>query len=54
MQKYKEILEMLEVTHEGTEEVRRSRKHALVHKYEMLKMQPEEQSLNSKQGSLIL
>ena len=34
----KEIWEMLEVTHEGTEEVRRSRKHALVHEYEMLKM----------------
>ena len=34
--------EMLEVTHEGTEEVRRARKHALVHEYEMLKMQPKE------------
>ena len=38
----KEMWEMLEVTHEGTEEVRRARKHALVHEYEMLKMQPEE------------
>ena len=38
----KEMWEMLEVTHEGTEEVKRARKHALVHEYEMLKMQPEE------------
>ena len=38
----KEMWEMLEVTHEGTEEVRRARKHALVHEYEMVKMKPEE------------
>ena len=34
----KEIWEMLEVTHEGTDDIRRSRKHALVHEYEMFRM----------------
>ena len=34
----KEILETLRVTHEGTEEVKRFRKHALFHEYGMLKM----------------
>ena len=32
----KEIWNMLEVTHEGTTDVRRARKHTLVSKYEAL------------------
>jgi len=32
----------LEVTHEGTEDVKRSRKHSLIQEYELFRMQPEE------------
>ncbi|XP_068475278.1 uncharacterized protein [Phaseolus vulgaris] len=38
----KEMWEVLEVTHEGTEDVRRSRKHALIQEYELFRMQSEE------------
>ena len=38
----KEMWEVLEVTHEGTEDVKRSRKHALIQEYELFRMQPEE------------
>ncbi|XP_068466433.1 uncharacterized protein [Phaseolus vulgaris] len=34
--------EVLEVTHEGTEDVKRSRKHSLIQEYELFRMQPEE------------
>ena len=34
--------EVLEVTHEGTEDVKRSRKHALIQEYELFRMQPGE------------
>jgi len=42
----KEMWEVLEVTHEGTEDVKRSRKHALIQEYEFFKMQPEESIAN--------
>jgi len=29
---------ILEVTHEGTDDVKRARKHALIQEYEMLRM----------------
>jgi len=35
----KEIWEVLEVTHEGTNDVKRARKHALIQKYKLFKMQ---------------
>jgi len=38
----KEMWEVLEVTHEGTEDVKRSRKHLLIQEYELFRMQPEE------------
>ncbi|XP_068503977.1 uncharacterized protein [Phaseolus vulgaris] len=38
----KEMWEVLEVTHEGTEDVKRSRKHALIQEYELFRMQPGE------------
>ena len=38
----KEMWEVLEVTHEGTEDVKRSRKHSLIQEYEFFRMQPEE------------
>jgi len=38
----KEMWEVLEVTHEGTEVVKRSRKHSLIQEYELFRMQPEE------------
>jgi len=34
--------EVLEVTHEGTEDVKRSRKHSLIQEFELFRMQPEE------------
>ena len=34
--------EVLEVTHEGTGDVKRSRKHSLIKEYELFRMQPEE------------
>jgi len=33
-----EMWEVLEVTHEGTNEVKRARKHALIQEYELFKM----------------
>jgi len=38
----KEMWEMLEVTHEGTDDVKRARKHTLIQEYELFRMQPEE------------
>ena len=38
----KEIWDVLEVTHEGTNEVKRARKHALIQEYELFKMQKGE------------
>ncbi|XP_068497724.1 uncharacterized protein [Phaseolus vulgaris] len=37
-----EMWEVLEVTHEGTDDVKRSRNHSLIQEYELFKMQPEE------------
>jgi len=34
----KEMWDVLEVTHEGTNEVKRARKHALIQEYELFKM----------------
>ena len=33
---------MLEVTHEGTNDVKRARKHVLIQEYELFRMQPGE------------
>ena len=38
----KEMWDILEVTHEGTTDVKRARKHALVQEYELFMMQPGE------------
>ena len=38
----KEMWDMLEVTHEGTNDVKRARKHALIQEYELFRMQPGE------------
>ncbi|XP_068497887.1 uncharacterized protein [Phaseolus vulgaris] len=38
----KEMWEVLEVTHEGTYDVKRSRKHSLIQEYELFRMQSEE------------
>jgi len=38
----KEMWEILEVTHKGTNDVKRARKHSLIQKYELFRMQPEE------------
>jgi len=38
----KETWDILEVTHEGTNDVKRARKHALIQEYESFKMQPGE------------
>ncbi|XP_068498115.1 uncharacterized protein [Phaseolus vulgaris] len=38
----KEMWEMLEVTHEGTDDVKRARKHTLIQEYELFMMQPKE------------
>jgi len=38
----KEMWEVLEVTHEGTNDVKRSRKHSLIQEYELFRMQSEE------------
>ena len=38
----KEMWDVLEVTHEGTDDVKRSRKHPLIQEYELFIMQPEE------------
>ncbi|XP_068498271.1 uncharacterized protein [Phaseolus vulgaris] len=38
----KEMWEILEVTHEGTNDVKRARKHSLIQEYELFKMQLEE------------
>jgi len=34
----KEMLDILEVTHEGTNDVKRARKHALIQEYELFRM----------------
>ena len=36
----KEMWKVLEVTHEGTDDVKRSRKHSLIQEYELFRMQP--------------
>ena len=38
----KEMWDTLEVTHEGTNEVKRARKHTLIQEYEMFKMLKDE------------
>jgi len=38
----KEMWEVLEVTHEGTDDVKRARKPSLIQEYELLRMQSEE------------
>ena len=38
----RDMWEVLEVTHEGTEDVKRSIKHSLIQEYELFRMQPEE------------
>jgi len=38
----KDIWDVLDVTHEGTNDVKRVRKHALIQEYEMFKMQQGE------------
>jgi len=41
-QSAKEMWDVLEVTHEGTEKVKRARKNTLVQEYEMFRMKAEE------------
>jgi len=38
----KEMWDILEVTHEGTTDVKRARKHALIQEYELFRMQQGE------------
>jgi len=38
----KEMWDILEVTHEGTNDVKRARKHALIQEYELFRIQPGE------------
>ena len=38
----KEMWEVLEVTHEGTDDVKRARNHSLIQEYELFRMQSEE------------
>jgi len=38
----KEMWEVLEVTHEGTNNLKRSRKHSFIQEYKLFRMQPEE------------
>jgi len=38
----KEICDILEVTHEGTDDVKRERKYALIHEYELFRMKQKE------------
>ena len=42
----KEMWEVLEVTHEGTNDVKRARKHALIQEYELFKMKQGESTTN--------
>ena len=42
----KEIWDTLEVTHEGTNQVKESKINMLVHKYELFKMEPTESITN--------
>jgi len=42
----KEMWDILEVTHEGTTDVKRARKHALIQEYEMFRMQQGETIAN--------
>ena len=49
----KEMWDVLEVTHEGTNEVKRARNHALIQEDELFKMQKGESiELKLKRGSL--
>jgi len=41
----KEMWEILEVTHEGTNDVKRARKHTLIQEYEFFRMQLEEETM---------
>jgi len=47
----KNMWHVLEVTHEGTNDVKRARKHALIQEYELLKMQQGESITKSEKGS---
>jgi len=49
----KETWDILEVTHEGTTDVKRARKHALIQEYEMFRMLKGE-TIAYKRYSLIL
>ena len=42
----KETWDILEVTHEGTNDVKRARNHALIQEYELFRMQPGETIVN--------
>jgi len=42
----KEMWEVLEVTHEGTDDVKRARKHSVIQEYELFRMQSEESIAN--------
>ena len=42
----KEIWNILEVTHEGTNQVKESQKNMIVHKYELFKMEPNKTITN--------
>jgi len=44
--------DVLEVTHEGTSEVKRARKHTLIQEFELFKMQKGESITKCKRGSL--
>jgi len=49
----KEKWKVLEVTHEGTEDVKRSRKHSLIQEYELFRMQPEESIISNNTDGTI-
>ena len=49
-----EMWDILEVTHEHTNDVKRARKHALIQEYELFRMQRENQYVMCKRGSLTL
>jgi len=50
----KEMWDILEVTYEGTTDVKRARKHALIQEYELFKMQPGETIKKTDLGALLL
>jgi len=49
----KEMWDILEVTHEGTTEAKRDRKHALIQEYELFRMQQGESISLCRRDSLI-